>query len=59
MLTTRDRIFVMKFLVTFLKIKEKTKVSVLTEDQKKTIAIGKEQFQKLVKYNLAVPVALL
>jgi|GEM_PF-3807187 len=49
----------MKFLAALLKIKNTTKASMLTEDQKKTIQIGKEQFQKLMKQNLAVPVALL
>ena len=58
-MTGRDRIFVMKFLAALLKIKNTTKASMLTEDQKKTIQIGKEQFQKLMKQNLAVPVALL
>ena len=58
-MTGRGRIFVMKILAALRKIKEQTKASMVSEDQKKAIEIGKQQFQKLVKHNLTIPVVFL
>ncbi|HUD43959.1 MAG TPA: hypothetical protein VMR41_00260 [Patescibacteria group bacterium] len=49
----------MKLLTALLHLNKKTKQSLLSLEQQKTIEMGRKQFEQLVKRNLAVPVVLL